>query len=705
MAGGITIRTPQNIGDIFQDGGIVSPDGHCRTFDEQAQGTVRGNGAGIVVIKRLEDALRDGDHIRAVIKGSAINNDGGNKIGYTAPSITGQSEVIQKALLESGVIPESISYLEAHGTATSLGDPIEVSALTQAYRGMGAEKNAFCAIGSVKSNIGHADAAAGVAGLIKAVLALENKTIPPTLHFQKPNPKIDFDHSPFYVNKELSEWNTENGPRRAGVSSFGIGGTNAHVILEEAPRNESLSACRPWQLVLLSAKTPTSLEAAAGNLETYLRDNDSISMADVAHTLQLGRVAFANRSFVVAENVVGLTEALKSRHIKSLPSSVVSHGDCRATFLFPGQGSQYVNMGKNLYAHEPVFRELVDQCSELLLSSLQFDLRSVLYPSQEKYQWAEIELRQTRTTQPALFVIEYALARMWMSWGIQPESMLGHSIGEYVTACLAGVFSLEDALNLVAIRGRLMQSCKPGGMLAVAASEEEVRSYLRAGLDLAAVNGTRSCVLSGSFESLELAEKELAEQQVVHRRLQSSHAFHSAMMEPIIGQFVGEVQKVRLNAPQMHYLSNVTADWVTAEQATDPAYWGRQLRGTVQFALGIRKLGDAGVRLMLEVGPGHTNHTAIRQTIAKANLPTMLTSLPDVHTGDSEVKHVLTVLGHLWLQGASVDWNTFASGEKRRRLPLPTYPFERQRFWVEASASRRLRADSSRKELSDWLYL
>jgi amino acid adenylation domain-containing protein len=705
MAGGVTIRTPQNIGDIFQEGGIVSPDGHCRTFDERAQGTVRGNGAGIVVIKRLEDALRDGDHIRAVIKGSAINNDGGNKVGYTAPSITGQSEVIRKAMLESGVSPESIGYVEAHGTATSLGDPIEVSALTQAYREMGAEKNAFCAIGSVKSNIGHADAAAGVAGLIKTVLSLEHKMIPPTLHFQAPNPKIDFEHSPFYVSRELAKWSTENVPRRAGVSSFGIGGTNAHVILEEAPPNESVSAGRPWQLILLSAKTSTALEAAADNLGTYLWENDSISLLDVAHTLQVGRAAFSNRCFVVAENVAGVAEALKLRHTKPLPDAVVSHGDCRTAFLFPGQGSQYVNMGKHLYEHEPIFREVVDRCSELLQPILQLDLRSVLYPRAEQQQWAEAELRETRTTQPALFVIEYALARMWMSWGIQPESMLGHSIGEYVAACLAGVFSLEDALNLVAVRGRLMQSCERGGMLAVAASEEEVQPYLRIGLDLAAINGSRSCVLSGQLESLDLAEKELTQQQVVHRRLQSSHAFHSAMMESIIGQFVGEVQKIRLNAPRMLYLSNVTGGWITVEQATDPAYWGRQIRGTVRFAEGIRKLCDGNGRLMLEVGPGHTNHTAVRQTIAKTDLPMMLTSLPDARTGESEIGHVLTVLGHLWLGDANIDWNAFASGEKRKRIPLSTYPFERQRFWVEASGARRPRADSARKELSDWLYL
>ena len=580
-----------------------------------------------------------------------------------------------------------------------------MSALTQAYRGAGTEKTGFCAIGSVKSNIGHADAAAGIAGLIKTVLALEHKLIPPTLHFERPNPKIDFDHSPFYVNTKLNEWNTGNVPRRAGVSSFGIGGTNAHVIVEEAPSNDSISACRPWQLVLLSAKTATALETAADNLGGYLQKHDSVSLADVAHTLQVGRAPFARRCFVVEKTVADTAEALQHRHSKSLPNSIVPREACRVAFLFPGQGSQYVNMGKQLYAHEPLFREFVDQCSELLEPSLQLDLRSVLYPSSEEYQWAETELRETRTTQPALFVVEYALARVWMSWGLQPESMVGHSIGEYVAACLAGVFSLEDALNLVALRGRLMHSCERGGMLAVAASEEEVQPYLKMGLELAAINGSRSCVLTGRIDSLELAEMELLQQRVIHRRLQSSHAFHSSMMEPIVGQFAAQVQKVRLNAPRMRYLSNLTGDWITAEQATDPVYWGKQLRGTVQFAQALRNLFSGGERSALEVGPGRSNSTAIRQTIAKPSLPVMLSSLPDANTEESDVKQMLTALGQLWLHGADVDWNAFASGEKRRRLPLPTYPFERQRYWVEAPASRQSRPDTSRRKLSDWLYL
>jgi amino acid adenylation domain-containing protein len=705
MAGGITIQAPQNIGEVFQEGGIVSPDGHCRTFDERAQGTVRGNGAGIVVIKRLEDALRDGDHIRAVIKGSAINNDGANKVGYTAPSIIGQRDVIRQALLEAKVNPETISYLEAHGTATSLGDPIEVSALTQAYRAAGAEKNAFCAIGSVKSNIGHTDAAAGVAGLIKTVLALEHKLIPPTLHFEKPNPKIDFDHSPFYVNTKLAEWNPQNIPRRAGVSSFGIGGTNAHVIVEEAPFQDKPAACRPWQLVLLSAKTATALATAAGNLEAHLHKNSSLNLADVAHTLQVGRAEFAHRCFVVAENNLDVMDALNARHTRPLPASVVSRESCRVAFLFPGQGAQVVNMGKQLYAHEPLFRELVDKCSDLLQPHLNLDLRSVLYPAPGEYEWAESELRQTRTTQPSLFVIEYALARMWMSWGIQPEIMLGHSVGEYVTACLAGVLSLEDALKLIAIRGRLMQSCAPGGMLAVAASAEELQPYLKSGLDLAAINGSRSCVLAGPLESVELEERKLAERQIVCRRLQSSHAFHSRMMEPIIAEFIDEVKKVRLNAPQMRYLSNLTGDWITPEQATDPNYWGMQLRGTVQFSRAIQNLCAGRGLVTLEVGPGHSNSTAIRQTVAKADLPVILTSLPDVRTDELDVKHVLTALGQLWLQGASVNWYAFASGETRRRVPFPSYPFERQRYWIDTSASHRSRPDTSRKELNDWFYL
>jgi amino acid adenylation domain-containing protein len=704
MAGGITIRNPQNIGEIFQEGSILSPDGHCRAFDERAQGTVRGNGGAIVVIKRLEDAQRDGDHIRAVILGSAINNDGSSKVSYTAPSIIGQREVTRQVLREAGVSAESISYVEAHGTSTSLGDPIEVSALTQAYR-VDTEKTRFCALGSVKSNIGHADVGAGVAGMIKTVLALEHKLIPPTLHFERPNPKIDFEHSPFYVNNKLIEWQAGNGPRRAGVSSFGIGGTNAHVIVEEAPADDSITACRPWQLAPLSAKTPTALEAATANLESYLEANTSVNFANVAHTLQVGRATFDHRSFLVAESVADATRVIKARQTTPLPRSAVSREARRIAFLFPGQGSQYINMGKHLYAHEPLFRELVDQCSELLRPNLQLDLRSVLYPAPDQHHWAETELRETRTTQPALFVIEYALARIWMSWGIQPESMLGHSIGEYVAACLSGVFTLEDALNLVAVRGRLMHSCARGGMLAVAGSEEEIQRYMKSGLELAAMNGARSCVLTGPLEALELAEKELLQQQVVHRRLQSSHAFHSAMMEPIIGQFTAEVQKVRLNAPRIPYLSNLTGNWITGEQATDPAYWGKQLRGTVQFARGIRNLCDGGERLVLEVGPGHTNITAVRQTMAKHELPVMLTSLPNSNAGESDVKHVLTSLGHLWLHGANVDWNAFASSEKRRRIPLPTYPFERRRFWVDAPSSRHSRPDSSRRKLDEWLYL
>ncbi|HEV3040683.1 MAG TPA: amino acid adenylation domain-containing protein, partial [Candidatus Angelobacter sp.] len=704
MAGGITVRTPQRIGEVYQEGGILSPDGHCRAFDARARGTVRGNGIGIVVLKRLQDAIRDGDNIRAVIKGSAINNDGANKVSYTAPSIVGQREVIQKALLEAGVNPETVTYVEAHGTSTELGDPIEVTALTQAFRGF-TGKSGYCVLGSVKSNIGHSDAAAGVAGLIKTALALEHRLIPPTLHFEQPNPKIDFAHSPFYVNAKPLKWTTENGPRRAGVSSLGIGGTNCHVIVEEAPADDSISSCRPWQLVLLSTKTATALEAATANLEAYLRKNDSVSLANIAHTLQIGRATFNHRCFAVAEGVTDAVEILKGREAKSLPGSVVSRESCRVAFLFPGQGSQYVNMGKHLYAHEPLFRELVDQCSELLQPSLQFDMRSVLYPNPENYEWAEAELRETRTTQPALFVIEYALGRLWMSWGIQPDAMLGHSIGEYVAACLAGVFSLEDALKLVAVRGRLMHSCPRGGMLAAAASEEELQKFLGMGLELAAINGSRSCVLTGPLDIVDVVEKEMAQQQVVHRRLQSSHAFHSAMMEPIIGQFTAEVQKVRLNAPRIKYLSNLTGNWITAEQATDSAYWGKQLRGTVQFAKGIQNVCDGPERVTLEVGPGHTNMTAVRQTIAKSDLPVMLTSLPDSHPGESDVKHILATLGHLWLNSAKVDWNAFAAGEKRKRIPLPTYPFERRRYWVEPSHSRTSRPDVSRKKLDQWLYL
>jgi amino acid adenylation domain-containing protein len=699
MAGGVAIKVPSQSGYFYQEGGIFSPDGRCRPFDANAQGTIGGSGAGMVVIKRLEDAVRDNDHIHAVIKGSAVNNDGANKIGFTAPSINGQREVVLQAHREAGTDPASVSYLEAHGTATVLGDPVEITALTQAFRAY-SDKKQFCAVGSVKGNIGHIDTAAGIAGFIKTTLVLENRLIPPTLHFVQANPKIDFASSPFYVNTQLTEWKSDETPRRAAVSSFGIGGTNAHIILEEAPIIQRASACRDSQLLLLSARTVSALETATGNLVQHL-ESCSDSLADVAHTLQVGRKTFSCRRFVVAGNIGEAIHLLKDGDQMARQAASVSEKQRSVAFLFPGQGSQYVAMGKGLYEHETVFRQHVDLCAEILSHHLNFDLHEVLFPAEQRREWAEEELRETRTTQPALFAIEYALAKLWMSWGVAPDSMLGHSIGEYVAAHLAGVLSLRDALTLVAARGRLMHSCARGGMLSVVMSEKEAQKYLRPGVDLAVVNGPESCVLAGPLDLLEGVEKELSGDKLLQRRLQSSHAFHSSMMEPILKEFQREVEKIQLNPPQMRYLSNVTGNWITEAEATDTAYWVLQLRSTVQFAKGIQKLCEGNAVLTLEVGPGHTASSAVRQTVPKhASSPVMLTSFPGPVPREPSQRHLLSTLGNLWLHGVPIDWNAFAVNERRSRVLLPTYPFERQRYWIDTFASTKATGFTGKQEES-----
>jgi acyl transferase domain-containing protein len=448
LAGGVTIRVPQT-GYLYQEGDVLSPDGHCRAFDAGAQGTIFGNGVGIVVLKRLADALTDGDHIHAVIRGSAINNDGASKVGYTAPSVAGQTTVIAEALAVAGVGAETITYVEAHGTGTALGDPVEIAALTRAFR-LSTEKRGFCAIGSVKTNVGHLSAAAGVAGLIKTILSLKHKLIPPSLNFERPNPKIDFENSPFYVSTCLSEWETEGSPRRAGVSSFGMGGTNAHVVVEEAPQVESAGESRPWQLLPLSARTSTALDTMTANLARHLQQYPDLNLADVAYTLQTGRQAFNQRRVLVCRDGDEAARALETLDPHQVFTRFQQTLDRPVVFMFSGQGAQYANMGQGLYQIEPTFRKEVDHCYELVAPHLGFDLREVLFPGDERAAEATERLTQTAITQPALFVVAYSLARLWMAWGIHPQAMIGHSIGEYVAACLAGVFSLPDGLALVA---------------------------------------------------------------------------------------------------------------------------------------------------------------------------------------------------------------------------------------------------------------
>lgn len=683
LAGAASIRVPQESGYLYQEESILSPDGHCRPFDAHAKGTVFGNGAGIVVLKRLEDAIADGDTIRAIIKGSAINNDGHLKVGYTAPSVAGQTEAIAEAMAVANVNPETVSYIQTHGTGTALGDPIEIAALTQVFS-RHTDKKACCAIGSVKSNIGHLDTAAGIAGLIQTVLALEHQAIPPSLHFESPNPQIDFENSPFYVNAKLLEWPGGETPRRAGVSSFGIGGTNAHVVLEEAPVPSKKSPnSRQPQLLVISAKTGPALEQATQNLADYLTTHSDCNLADVAYTLQVGRRGFNYRRMVVAETVEAAATALSSREPQSVFSGECATVNPPVTFMFPGQGSQYVNMGRGLYDNQPIFREWVDRACELLLPHLELDLRTLLYPELDAEAVATERLAQTQFTQPALFVIEYATAQLWQSWGIQPTAAIGHSIGEYVAACLAGVFSFEDALALVAVRGRLMQQLPGGSMLAVCLSAEEVRQHLEESLSLATINSPSLCAVSGKTEAIAQLERQLTATGVTCRRLHTSHAFHSPMMEPILDEFRDRVAQVRRNAPQLPFISNVTGTWITPEEAIDPNYWANHLRQPVQFSEGIAEVLNRGHSIFLEVGPGRTLSTLTQQQVHPKSSRTIISSLGHPRDKQSDLAVLLATAGRIWLSGANINWMAFSVQESPRRIPLPTYPFQRQRYWID----------------------
>lgn len=690
LAGGVSIHMPLKTGHFYREGGINSPDGHCRSYDAKAQGTIGANGVAVVVLKLLRDALHDGDTIHAIIKGSAINNDGSNKIGYTAPSIEGQAAAITEALAVARVSSETIRYVEGHGTATPLGDPIEVAALTQAFRAAGAGRNHYCGLGSLKSNLGHLDAAAGVAGLIKTVLALQHRQLPPTLHFEAPNPAIDFATSPFFVVNRLTDWPEGEGPLRAGVSSFGIGGTNAHVILEEGLPLPKSGPSRPFQLLLLSAKTPTALETATDNLVAHLQTYPQLNLADVAYTLQNGRFAFPHRRTLVCRTGQEAISLLQERNEHRVWTTERKPGNRPVIFMFPGQGAQFANMGRALYETEPLFRQTVDECATFLQPLLGLDLRQLLYPSEGEPD----QLSQTAVTQPALFVIEYALAQLWLSWGVQPEAMIGHSIGEYVAACLAGVFSLTDALTLIAGRGRLMQNLPGGAMLAVSLSEAEIRPFLTPHLSLAAVNSPNRCVVSGPAEAIAVLADTLTTQGIAARPLHTSHAFHSPMMTPILEPFARLVGEVKRNAPQIPFISSVTGTWITAEQATSSAYWADQLRQAVRFADGLNTLSQESARIFLEVGPGRTLTTLAKQQNGTSLL---VASLPHPQDQQNEIETLLQAAGQLWLAGVALDWHGFSAHEHRLRLPLPTYPFERQRYWVEAPVPGSFTAENAEK--------
>ncbi len=677
LAGGSSLTIPTRSGYLYQEGGMLSNDGKTRSFDASASGTVFSDGAGVVVLKRLTDAERDRDTIYAVIRGIAVNNDGSNKASYTAPSVEGQATVIASAHADAGVSAREISYVEAHGTATPLGDPIEVEALTRAFR-LTTDDTGYCALGSAKSNIGHTVIAAGVAGVIKTALALREEVIPASLHYESPNPAIPFETSPFVVASEQRAWPRGDTPRRAGVSSFGVGGTNAHVVLEEAPVLAGSDNGRPEHVVPLSARSANALEAASNALADALRRDESLNLADVAYTLQVGRKPFPNRRAIVAatrEEAIALLTTADARE-KTEWQRRASTTAPDVAFMFPGQGSQYVGMGSMLYEHEPVFREEMDRLFAAARDVMPRDLRAVMFHPANAEDGAR-DLRETSLTQPALFAVEYALAKLWESFGVAPTAMIGHSVGEFVAATLAGVFSPEDGMRLVATRGQLMGSMPPGSMLSVRLDADVVAERLTPELTIASDNAPGLCVVAGPTPAVEALRDKLVAEDVACSMLHTSHAFHSSMMEPAVDQFASALRGVKLGAPTQRFISCVTGSWITDQQATDPAYWARHLRQTVRFAAGAKTLGESA-KILLEVGPRSTLASLAKLTVRDA--AATVTSLKDSPV--TELRLVLTAAGDLWRRGVEIDWLALHVGERRRRIALPKYPFERQSHWV-----------------------
>ncbi len=686
LAGGASVYLPQNQGYRFQEDMILSPDGHCRVFDVRAQGTIFGRGVGMVLLKPLAASLRDGDHIYATIRGSAINNDGALKAGFTAPSVTGQAAVIAEALGNAGVGPEAIGYVEAHGTGTRQGDPIEVAGLTRAYR-QGTQRSGYCAIGSVKSNIGHLDVASGIAGLIKTALILKTGEIPASLHFERSNPEIDFPSTPFVVNASLRRWPRDREPRRAGVSSFGMGGTNAHMILEEAPAVELAveKMARPMHLLTLSARSEKALNDSARRYAAHLAERPDAAIADVCFTANTGRAHFAHRFAARAKTTAELHQHLESVAAGAKTASV-AHGKASLTepprfcFLFTGQGSQYVGMGRQLYDTQPTFRKALDLCATLLAPHLDQPLLEVMFAGDG----AGSRLHQTAYTQPALFSLEYSLYQLWKAWGVEASAVLGHSVGEYVAACVAEVFSLEDGLKLIAARGRLMQGLAPGGaMAAVLAGPQQVAGAIAGWgnqISIAAFNGPRNTVISGEGRAVEAALAQLSGAGIEGQRLEVSHAFHSARMEGMLDEFEGIAGSIGYQRAKLPWASNVTGRMMGNEEVCGAAYWRRQIREPVRFAEGMQSLVEQRYRTFVEVGPHPVLIGMGRQCIEDAGVKWVSTLRRD----REEWGELLGAVGELYVQGAPIDWQAFDRDYPRRRLSLPTYPFQRERHWIEA---------------------
>ncbi len=710
LAGGVTIEMPHRHGYVYRESEILSPDGHCHAFDAKSKGTVFGSGAGVVVLRRLDDAVADGDHIHAVIKGSAINNDGALKVGYMAPSVDGQAQAIAEALAIADVSADTITYIEAHGTGTPVGDPIEVAALTQAFR-QSTDKVSFCGVGSVKSNIGHTDTAAGVANFMKVALALQHRQLPPSLFFEQNNPACDFEHSPFYVNHKLQAWTPPAGiPRRAGVSSLGVGGTNAHIVMQEAPaRQATAPSRRRHQLIIQSAKSITSLDAGTQALAAHFESQPNLGLADAAYTLQVGRQAMKQRRVVVASSTGDAAQALQAKDATRVFGDVASDDPRRVAFMFAGGGAQHPNMGRDLYLHEPVFHDVVDACLKHCEAQLHCKLRDVLFPAAGDEALAAKQLERPSLALPALLTIQVAQARLLMSWGIQPAAMIGHSMGEYTAAHLAGVFSLEEALTLVELRGRLFETLAEGAMLSVPLSETELQPFMSPTLSVSVINAPKMTVVGGPVAAIEALQTQLAAQEIDAARVRINVAAHSSMLEPILATFGECFNRIALKPPQLPMVSNLSGTWITPAEATDPQYWVRHLRNTVRFADGVQTLLADETRVLLEVGPGRTLSSLARQHPARQPKQPVLNSMrhPDENVDDQAF--ALTTLGRLWAAGVDVPWDALQGDEKRLRIELPTYRFDHPRHWVDAGHGAHAlaphdRSLHKRKDVAQWFY-
>ncbi len=702
IAGGVAAAVPQHDTYKYLPGAMLAPDGRCRPFDAAGRGTVFADGAAVITLMRLEDALSGGYPVRAVILGSAVNNDGSQKPGYTAPTVDGQVEVVTQALAVAGVAADDIAFIEAHGTGTVLGDAIEIGALTKVMR-RATEAVGLCTLGSIKSNIGHTLAAAGVAGIIKAVLTLEHEAIPACANFETPNPDLDFATSPFTVNTTLKPWaRSATAIRRAGVSSFGVGGTNAHLILEEAPQPASGPSRRAWHVLPLSARSDAVLPAVADRLRSHLERPKGAPFADTVYTAQVGRRAFEHRRIVIAADAAGAAAALGGGDGPRSVSRKLPQNPAKIAFMFTGQGSQYPGMGVELYRDEPVFAAAVDRCLSLVAPSIANDLRDLVFAPGTRSAEDATRLQRTETAQVALFVMHYALAELLEAWGVRPDLMIGHSIGDYAAACRADVLSLPEALRLVALRGRLMSEMQPGTMLSVAAAAEDLPP-LPYGVSIAAANAPKLVVLAGPTEALAAYGAKLAEAGIGARRLQTSHAFHSAMMEPMLPEFRTIAASISFEAPRIPLVSSLTGELATAAEVMDPDFWANQIREPVRFARGCDTLVDLGATLVLEVGPGRSLSALAQQCGLQARGLDIVTLLPDAQ---DPALGVAAALGRLWLAGVDVDWAALHAGETRCRVALPTYPFDRQSYWIDPTLRMSTRKETADKDLDPrrWFY-